>query len=80
MEEKLKELIYKTLNIDVDKMTDEEKDYPLLSKRFGVMPYQMLVLFIRVEGEMGVIISDEDIGTGKFNAYNSILRLVLGDH
>lgn len=80
MEEKLKELIYKTLNIDIDSMTDEEKDYPLLSKRFGVLPYQMLVFFTRLEKEMGVVISDEAIGAGKFNAYNSIRRLVLGEN
>lgn len=78
MEEQLKEIIYKTLNINVDAMTDEEKDYPLLSKRLGVLPYQMLVFFTRVEKEMGVTISDEDIGAGKFNAYNSIRRLILG--
>lgn len=80
MEEKLKELIYKTLNIDIDSMTDEEKDYPLLSKRFGVLPYQMLVFFTRLEKEMGVVISDEAIGAGKFNAYNSIWRLVFGEN
>ena len=80
MEEKLKELIYKTLNIDIDAMTDEEKDYPLLSKRFGVLPYQMLVFFTRLEKEMGVVIPDEAIGAGKFNAYNSIWSLVQGEN
>ena len=79
MEEKLKDLIYKTLNIDIDSMTDEEKDYPLLSKRFSVLPYQMLVFFTRLEREMGVVISDEAVGAGKFNAYNSIRCLVLGE-
>ena len=49
MEKKIKEMIKATLNVNIDNMTEEEKDYPLLSKRFDVMPYQMLVFFTRIE-------------------------------
>lgn len=72
MEKKIKEMIKATLNVNIDNMTEEEKDYPLLSKRFDVMPYQMLVFFTRIEKEFGIRIPDEYIADGKFNSYNDI--------
>ena len=67
MEEKIKEMIKTTLNVNIDNMTEDEKDYPLLSKKFDVMPYQMLVFFTRVEKEFDIRIPDESIVDGKFN-------------
>ena len=65
------------LNVNIDNMTEEEKDYPLLSKRFDVMPYQMLVFFTRIEKEFGIRIPDEYIADGKFNSYNDISKIIL---
>ncbi len=76
MEEKLKDLIDKTLSVDIDRLTEEERNYPLLSRRFNVMPYQMLVLFTRIEEELAIRISDEDIVNGKFNSYNDIVNII----
>lgn len=76
MEEKLKNLIGKTLSVDIDKLTEEERNYPLLSRRFNVMPYQMLVLFTRIEEELAIRISDEAIVNGKFNSYNDIVNII----
>ncbi len=77
MEKKIKEMIKATLNVNIDNMTEEEKDYPLLSKRFDVMPYQMLVFFTRIEKEFGIRIPDEYISDGKFNSYNDISKIIL---
>lgn len=77
MEKKIKEMIKATLNVNIDNMTEEEKDYPLLSKRFDVMPYQMLVFFTRIEKEFGIRIPDEYIADGKFNSYNDISEIIL---
>ena len=77
MEKKIKEMIKATLNVNIDNMTEEEKDYPLLSKRFDVMPYQMLVFFTRIEKEFGIRIPDEYIADGKFNSYNDIFKIIL---
>ncbi len=77
MEEKIKEMIKTTLNVNIDNMTEGEKDYPLLSKKFDVMPYQMLVFFTRVEKEFGIRIPDESIVDGKFNSYNDISKIIL---
>ena len=77
MEKKIKEMIKATLNVNIDNMTEEEKDYPLLSKRFDVMPYQMLVFFTRIEKEFGIRIPDEYIADGKFNSYNVISKIIL---
>lgn len=77
MEKKIKEMIKATLNVNIDNMTEEEKDYPLLSKRFDVMPYQMLVFFTRIEKEFGIRIPDEYIVDGKFNSYNDISKIIL---
>ena len=76
MEKKIKEMIKATLNVNIDNMTEEEKDYPLLSKRFDVMPYQMLVFFTRIEKEFGIRIPDEYIADGKFNSYNDISKII----
>ena len=72
----LKDIIFRTLNIQVDNLTEEEKNYPLLSRKFGFLPYQMLVLFIRIEGEMHVQFSEISVANGKFNSYNNILEMV----
>ncbi len=77
MEKKIKEMIKATLNVNIDNMTEEEKDYPLLSKRFDVMQYQMLVFFTRIEKEFGIRIPDEYIADGKFNSYNDISKIIL---
>lgn len=77
MEKKIKEMIKATLNVNIDNMTEEEKDYPLLSKRFDVMPYQMLVFFTRIEKEFGIRIPDEYIADGKFNSCNDISKIIL---
>ena len=77
MEKKIKEMIKATLNVNIDNMTEEEKDYPLLSKRFDVMPYQMLVFFTRIEKEFGIRIPDEYIADGKVNSYNDISKIIL---
>lgn len=78
MEEKLKDLIDKTLSVDIDRLTEEERNYPLLSRRFNVMPYQMLVLFTRIEEKFDIRIPDEDIADGKFNSYNDIVNIIGG--
>lgn len=78
MEEKLKDLIGKTLSVDIDRLTEEERNYPLLSRRFNVMPYQMLVLFTRIEEKFDIRIPDEDIADGKFNSYNDIVNIIRG--
>lgn len=78
MEGKIKDLIGKTLHVDIDKLTEEEKSYPLLSKRFNVMPYQMLVLFTRIEEELNIRIPDKDIADGKFNSYHDIVNVIRG--
>lgn len=75
MEEKLKRLIKDTLCIDISQMTEKEKEYPLLSKRFEVLPYQMLVLFTRIERDFGIRIDEEDIVAGRFNSYSDILKI-----
>ena len=54
MEEKIKEMIKATLNVNIDNMTEEDKDYPLLSKKFDVMPYLNAVFFTRVEKEFSI--------------------------
>ena len=77
MEGKIKEMITTTLNVNIDNMTEDEKDYPLLSKKFDVMPYQMLVFFTRVEKEFDIRIPDESIVDGKFNSYNDISKIIL---
>ena len=77
MKEKIKEMIKPTLNVNIDNMTEDEKDYPLLSKKFDVMPYQMLVFFTRVEKEFGIRIPEESIVDGKFNSYNDISKIIL---
>ncbi len=77
MKEKIKEMIKTTLNVNIDNMTEDEKDYPLLSKKFDVMPYQMLVFFTRVEKEFGIRIPEESIVDGKFNSYNDISKIIL---
>lgn len=77
MEEKIKEMIKTTLNVNIDNMTEGEKDYPLLSKKFDVMPYQMLVFFTRVEKEFSIKIPDETITEGKFNSYNDISKIII---
>lgn len=76
MEDTLKNLIYNICKVDVNKMTPEERDDPLLSKRFGVMPYQIRGLFVRIEEIFKITVTEEAIIMGKFNSYNGILNVI----
>lgn len=76
LENKLKDIIYRTLDIQIDDLCNEEKNYPLLSRKFGVYPYQMLVLFTRIENEMKIKLSEKAVVEGKFNSYVDILSMV----
>lgn len=62
--------------INVEQLSDEEKVYPLLSARLGGMPYQMLVLFMKVEDTFKIKIDSQKVADGKFNTYRDILELV----
>lgn len=75
MEEELKKIIKDTLCIDINQLTEEEKKYPLLSSRFEVLPYQMLVFFSRVEEKLEIKIEEQDIVEGNFNCYLDILKI-----
>lgn len=75
MEQELKKIIKDTLFIDINQLTEEEKKYPLLSSRFNILPYQMLVFFTRVEEKFEIKIKEEDIVEGNFNCYRDILKV-----
>lgn len=76
IEERLKKLIEECMGINVDQLSEEEKTYPLLSSRLGGMPYQMLVLFVKVEDTFKIKIDNQKVADGKFNAYADILKLI----
>lgn len=76
IEEELKKLIIECMNINVDQLNEKEKSYPLLSSRLGGMPYQMLVLFMKVEKKFGITIDSQQIEDGRFNSYTDIVKVI----
>lgn len=48
----------------------------LLSAKFEVEPYQMLVLLEAIENKYQIKISQEDIENRKFNSYADILQII----
>ena len=45
----LSEVVKETLKIDINALPDEAKNFPLLSGKFGVEPYQMISFLEAVE-------------------------------
>lgn len=76
IEKELNELINDCMEIKIEQLTEDEKNYPLLSSRLGGMPYQMLVLFMKVEKIFGITIDGEKIVNGEFNSYTDIVKII----
>lgn len=63
-------------NIEFDGQCDGMKDKPLLGKEMRLAPRDLLYLYFDVEREFGMTIPEEDIITGRFGSYNSILEII----
>lgn len=75
-EKKLKEIIKKVINVDIDGLPEEAKNFPLLSRRFNVQPHEMMVLLFKVEKEFNIEVDELYIENEKFNSFNGILEII----
>ena len=66
----LSEVVKETLKIDINALPDEAKNFPLLSGKFGVEPYQMISFLEAVEDKFGIKVPEIAIAERKFNTFN----------
>lgn len=75
----LSEVLKEVLKIDIGALPDEAKDYPLLSGKFGVEPYQMITFLEVVEDKFKIKIPEIAIGKRKFNTFNDIVEIIISE-
>lgn len=72
----LKKIIKKLFNMDLANMKKEMLDINLLSIDFALTPVDLLCLYMSVEEEFGISISEEEIVAGHFDTINNIACII----
>lgn len=75
----LSKVVKEVLKIDIDALPDEAKNYPLLSGKFGVEPYQMITFMEVVENTFKIKVPEVAIVERKFNAFNDIVEIIISE-
>jgi len=75
----LSKVVKEVLNIDIDALPDEAKNYPLLSGKFGVEPYQMITFMEVVENTFKIKVPEVAIAERKFNTFNDIIEIIISE-
>lgn len=75
----LSEVVKEVLKIDINTLPDEAKNYPLLSGKFGVEPYQMITFLEAVEDKFKIKIPEVAIAERKFNTFNDIVEIIISE-
>lgn len=75
----LSEVVKETLKIDINALPDEAKNFPLLSGKFGVEPYQMISFLEAVEDKFGIKVPEIAIAERKFNTFNDIVEIIISE-
>lgn len=73
----LSEVVKEVLKIDIGALPDEARDYPLLSGKFGVEPYQMITFLEVVEDKFKIKVPEIAIAERKFNTFNDIVEIII---
>lgn len=83
MEDQVRSVLSKVakevLKIDIDALPDEAKNYPLLSGKFGVEPYQMITFLEVVEETFKIKVPEVAIAERKFNTFNDIVEIIISE-
>lgn len=79
IQKSLSELVKEILKIDLSSLLEEAKDYPLLSGRFGIEPYQMITFMEVVEKKFKIKVPESAIVERKFNTFNNILEIIISE-
>lgn len=72
---KLNNIFKKKFNIDFDSGIYDEESH-LLGKNIRLFPRDLLNLYIYIEDEFNITISQQEIADEKFSDFNSILSLI----
>ncbi len=75
----LSEVVKEVLRIDINTLPDEAKNYPLLSGKFGVEPYQMITFLESVEDKFKIKVPEVAIAERKFNTFNDIVEIIVSE-
>ena len=75
----LSEVVKETLKIDINALPDEAKNFPLLTGKFGVEPYQMISFLEAVEDKFGIKVPEIAIAERKFNTFNDIVEIIISE-
>ncbi len=75
----LAEILVELFGIDINALPNEARDYPLLSERFGIEPYQMIIFMETVEEKFEIRVPESAIGERKFNTFNDIVKIIIAE-
>lgn len=83
MEEQIQKALSQTakeiLEIDFNSLPQEAKNYPLLSAKFGIEPYQMIAFMEAVEEKFNIKVPESAIAERKFNTFHDIVHIIISE-
>lgn len=74
---KLKEIFKVRLSLDFDLFEPAMLSEPLLGRKIGLAPRDLIYIFFDIEEQFGIRIPEEKIVDGQFNTFNNIYQIVF---
>jgi peptide maturation system acyl carrier-related protein len=72
----LKSIFIGRLEIDFNKLEADLLDEPLLGKKLGLAPRDLIYILRDIEEAFQIKIPQEDIGIGRFSSFNNIVSII----
>ncbi|WP_034847510.1 peptide maturation system acyl carrier-related protein [Ruminiclostridium josui] len=73
---RLNDIFLKRFNIDLKSKSTMDYDKHLLGKEWGLEPRDLLILFMDIESQFGISISEKDIENGNFSSINNLVKMI----
>lgn len=74
--QRLQEIFFTRFNIDFKSKSTMDYEKHLLGEDWGLKPRDLLVLFIDIESQFGISISEKEIERGNFSSINNLVKII----
>ena len=76
IENRISRLMLNKFEFHVENLINEDKRKSLLNPQIGFQAIDMIVLFMELEKEFGIMFTEEDVINYRFDVYDSIVGII----
>lgn len=77
--QRLQRIFLIRFNIDLKSKSTIDYDKHLLGKAWGLEPRDLLSLFLDIESQFSITISEKEIEKGNFSSINNLVRIIAAE-